>query len=595
MGADATPERACTSRSGRPRRGSVDVELDSTPSRRVPLERDDDGVWSATLPAPRAGQLAIAIRLNGELARPDPYSRCQPEGVHGPSEVVDPDAFAWHDAGWRGLRIAGPGHLPAARRDRHRPRAPSTALIGAAAAPEVARRQRHRAAAGGRVSRAAATGATTASTCLPPSHVYGGPDAFKRFVDAAHQHGLGVILDVVYNHFGPDGNYLRDFSPDYFTDRYHTPWGDAINYDGPNSALGAQTGARQRRATGCASTTPTACGWTPPTRSTTRRTPHILAELTEAARAAVGPGRAGIVLIAETQRERRSLPAAASTRAASASTRSGPTIFTTRCGAIWRATTRATTPTTTARSTRSRAASSRAGCTRASRRRSSNCERRRGTPARDQPAWQFVYVLQNHDQVGNRAFGERLHHQIDLDRYRAASALLLFLPYTPMLFMGQEFARVVAVSVLHRPQPRAGQAGDRGPAHASSRRFRPSPTRPTRERIPDPQAESTFRATRSCRWRRPSRRQGAELQALYTALLELRQHRRGARRTSRASACSAQARSTATCWPCGAGVPTQERLLLVNFGDARLRDDDFGGGWRGAARRRGARLDATTA
>src|SRR5437588_4676071 len=144
----------------------------------------------------------------------------------------------------------------------------------------------------------------------------------------------------------------------------------------------------------------------------------------------------------------------------------------------------------------------------------------RGTPARDRPAWQFVYVIQNHDQVGNRAFGERLHHQIDLQRFAAASVLLLFLPYSAMLFMGEEFGASTPFQYFTDHNPELGRLvteGRRKEFQAFSEFADPA----TRERIPDPQAEPTFIASRLRvdEAERPPRR---ELQAFYAALLHLR-------------------------------------------------------------------------
>ena len=250
--------------------------------------------------------------------------------------------------------------------------------------------------------------------------------------------------------------------------------------------MGAQARARQCPRTGCASTTSTACGWTPRTPSYDASPRHILAEIAEP-RAPLRP----TARRADRRDATRTTFATCAPveRAASASTRSGPTISTTRCGATWRATTRATTPTSAARSTRWRAASSRAGCTRASRRRSTAS--RRGTPAREQPAWQFVYVIQNHDQVGNRAFGDRLHHQVDLERYRGGVGAAAVPAVHADAVHGSGVRRVVAVPVLHRPQRRAWAAGDRGPS-PRVQAFSAFADPPRASSIPDPQAEATF-------------------------------------------------------------------------------------------------------
>ena len=111
-------------------------------------------------------------------------------------------------------------------------------------------------------SQARATGATTALDLYAPQSTYGGPRGLRRLVDAAHGHGLGVVLDVVYNHLGPEGNYLGEYGP-YFTDRYKTPWGTAINFDGPDSDGRPATLRRERAVLGRASSTSTACASTP--------------------------------------------------------------------------------------------------------------------------------------------------------------------------------------------------------------------------------------------------------------------------------------------------------------------------------------------
>jgi maltooligosyltrehalose trehalohydrolase len=144
----------------------------------------------------------------------------------------------------------------------------------------------------------------------------------------------------------------------------------------------------------------------------------------------------------------------------------------------------------------------------------------RGSAARDRPAWQFVYVLQNHDQVGNRAFGERLHHQIDADRYRVASAVLLFLPFTPMLFMGQEFAASTPFQYFTDHNPELGKLVTEG-RRREFKAFSAFADPAVRERIPDPQAASTFESSK-LRLADAERSPGREMVELYQALLKLR-------------------------------------------------------------------------
>ncbi|HEX9969988.1 MAG TPA: malto-oligosyltrehalose trehalohydrolase, partial [Acidimicrobiales bacterium] len=189
------------------------------------------GRWAAEVEDAGPG-VAYAFVLDGGEPVPDPRSPSQPEGVFGPSVVVDHTAFPWTDTGWRGI------HLPSAvlyelHVGTFTPEGTFEAVIE-------------------KLDHLVDLG-VTAVELLPvnefsgtrgwgydgvdlwaPHHHYGGPEGLKLLVDACHHRGLGVILDVVYNHLGPAGNYLGQFGP-YFTDRYHTPWGDAVNLDGPGS------------------------------------------------------------------------------------------------------------------------------------------------------------------------------------------------------------------------------------------------------------------------------------------------------------------------------------------------------------------------
>jgi maltooligosyltrehalose trehalohydrolase len=214
-----------------PRRARVAVEMDAGPE--TPLEREPDGYFSGYVPGAAAGA-RYRFRLDDAGSFPDPASRFQPEGPHGPSRIVDPSAFRWKDADWQGPTLEGQivyeMHIGTFTRE---------------GTWEAARRE---------IPELAAVGITLLEIMpvadfpgrfgwgydgvglFAPVAIYGEPDDFRRFVDDAHRAGLGVILDVVYNHVGPDGNYLKEFSNDYFTSRYPNEWGEAINYDGENSA-----------------------------------------------------------------------------------------------------------------------------------------------------------------------------------------------------------------------------------------------------------------------------------------------------------------------------------------------------------------------
>ena len=212
-----------------PQRDNIEVHIVAPDDRRIALTKRDDGYHEAIAEQLRPGARYFYV-VNGR-ERPDPASRMQPESVHGPSEVVAPD-YQWHDRGWRGIPLEDyvvyELHV-----GTFTPEGTFDAIIG-------------------RLDALKELGVTVIEL-LPvaqfpgsrnwgydgvfmnaPQYSYGGPQGLKRLVDACHARGMAIALDVVYNHLGPEGNYLAEFGP-YFTDRYKTPWGPALNFDGPES------------------------------------------------------------------------------------------------------------------------------------------------------------------------------------------------------------------------------------------------------------------------------------------------------------------------------------------------------------------------
>ena len=533
-----------------PAAAQVNVELTASGDA-MPMERDGDGVWAATVRDAGPGSRYF-YRLNGQISRPDPYSRFQPEGVHGPSEVVNLNTYAWHDADWPGLRIQGlviyQAHVGSAT-----PEGTLDSLIS-----QLPRLQQL---------------GVTAIQLLPlgefpgtrnwgydgvdvfaVSRNYGGPAALQRFVDAAHQHALGVILDVIYNHFGPDGNYLRDFAPEYFTDRYHTPWGDAINYANPyvRKLVVDNVGywLREFHADGLRFDATHAIY--------DSSSPHILAEASLAARSETSKP---VVLIAETGEND-----VVYVKSVADGGRGFDAVYADDFH----------------HSLRRYLAGDHEGYyaefagTLAEVARCIEDGWLRHGPPTSMAAWQFLYVLQNHDQVGNRAFGERLHHQIGIERFAAASALLLFLPFTPMLFMGQEFGASTPFQYFTDHNPELGRLVTEG-RRREFKAFSAFADPATRERIPDPQAVSTFEASK-LRLAETSSPPGPELIGWYAALLQLRRSDPvlldQARERTEARALSADVLAVRR-WHEG-----DERLLLVNFGDEPATVTQFGADWR---------------
>ena len=393
------------------------------------LARQTDGFFEGWIDRAGPGD-RYWFRLDRDRLRPDPVSRFQPDGPHGPSAIVDPAAFDWTDAAWPGIGHAGQvlyelhvgtftqeGTWAAA--ERHLPPLTDLGITVVEMMPV------------GDFSGTFGWGYDGVNL-YAPTRLYGTPDDLRRFVDRAHALGLGVILDVVYNHLGPDGNYLHEFSADYFTDKYKNDWGRAINFEGPVAARtffvenagywiseyhfdGLRLDATQDIKDASAV--------------------HVIADLVRHARAAAGPRRTYIVAENEPQHTRLVRPPE----------RGGYGL-----DALWNDDYHHTAVVAL---TGKREAYYRDYL--GSPQEFVSCakygylfqgqwygwqKQARGTPALDLPGTAFVTFLENHDQLANSAFGRRLHQICSPARLRAMTALTLLSPATPMLFQGQEFA-----------------------------------------------------------------------------------------------------------------------------------------------------------
>ncbi len=432
VGAEVVPGEGTHFRVWAPGRREVAVVLDGGPAHLLTAEAE--GYFAGLVAEAKAGT-RYRLRLDGGDAYPDPVSRFQPDGPHGPSEVVDPGAFRWTDGEWKGITLAGQVvyemHVGTFTREG----------TWAAAEKELAEL------------------ADCGITCLEvmpvaefpgkfgwgydgvnlfaPTRLYGTPDDFRRFVDAAHRRGLGVILDVVYNHIGPDGNYLKPFAPAYFTDKYKTEWGEAINFDGPDSgpvrdyfAMNAGYWVDEYHLDGLRlDATQNVYDDTPD------NTKHILTEVGRRVRAAANGRSTIIVNENEPQQPRYCRPEAQGGygldalwnddfhhSAMVALTGRNEAYYSDYFGTPqefisavkygylyqgqwyeWQG-------------------------------------RRRGQSGFDLPPAAFVTFIQNHDQVANSGRGLRAHQLTSPGRYKAMTALTLLAPGTPMLFQGQEFA-----------------------------------------------------------------------------------------------------------------------------------------------------------
>src|SRR5947209_4399304 len=231
VGAEVLPGGGVHFRVWAPRRREVEVALEGGPA--VRLSAEGGGYFSGRSAEAGAGAL-YRYRLDGEGPFPDPASRFQPQGPHGPSQVIDPGTFRWTDGDWKGVGRDGQvlyelhvgtftreGTWEAAAREL-----PALAELGVTVVEMMPVAEFP-----GRFG-----WGYDGVDLFAPTRLYGTPDDLRRFIDRAHAAGLGVLLDVVYNHFGPDGNYLKQFTPAYFTDRYKNEWGEAVNFDGPDAA-----------------------------------------------------------------------------------------------------------------------------------------------------------------------------------------------------------------------------------------------------------------------------------------------------------------------------------------------------------------------
>ncbi|MCI0680767.1 MAG: malto-oligosyltrehalose trehalohydrolase [Gemmataceae bacterium] len=501
------------------------------------LQKNSDGTFGGLLPGVGPGD-RYRYRVDGQGPFPDPASRFQPEGVHGPSEVIDPTRFNWTDASWRGIGlddlIIYELHVGTFT--------PEGTFAGVA----------------GRLPYLKQLGVTAVElmpvadfpgqrnwgydgvSLFAPARCYGRPDDLRRLVDEAHRLGLGVILDVVYNHLGPDGNYLGVYSPYYFTERHHTAWGAAVNFDGEHSEPvrrffieNALHWVHEYHVDGLRLDATHAIADDGPR--------HILAELAERVHGAV-PGKS-ILVIAEDHRNLAHM--VKSPASSSHPCEGGDTGGVNGWGldAVWADDFHHQIRRLLAGdhegyyrdfsgSTADLAATLRQGwffCGQFS----EHLGAPRGSDPAGLPPRSFVICLQNHDQIGNRALGERLHHQIDLAAYRAAVVLLLCAPATPLLFMGQEWAASSPFLYFTNHHDELGKLVTEG-RRKEFRHFAAFSDPAARARIPDPQAESTFVASR-LDWSECEREPHASMLRLHRTLLRLRQTEPALRSATRES------------------------------------------------------------
>lgn len=496
-----------------------------------PLEPGEDGWFELVTDAARAGA-QYRFRIDGGREVPDPASRYQPRDVHEASEVIDPEAFDWSDREWRGRPWE-----EAVIYELH---------VGAFTASGKFSSVRNR------LDYLADLG-ITAIELMPvadfpgrrnwgydgvflfaPDSTYGRPEDLKRLIQSAHQHGLMVFLDVVYNHFGPEGNYVDSYAPQFFTDRHRTPWGNAINFDGDQSRAVRDFFIHN------------ALYWLTEYHFDGLRldavhailddsTPHFLTELAEVVRNAVEPGRHVHLILENELNQALYLQRAGQCQARAFNAQWNDDIH------------HALHVLVTGEKDGYYSDHADQPLARLARCLGEGFDyqgeisfyrngQRRGETTEGLPPTAFVSFLQNHDQVGNRAFGERITTIADARAVSAAVEIFLLAPAPPLLFMGEEFGvetPFLFFCDFEKNLAPAVAAGRRNEFARFARFNDPL----AREGIPDPNAVTTFKASK-LDWHDLTHPRHQEWLNLYRKLLKLRARHI----TSRlAGACAAKA------------------------------------------------------
>ncbi|HWY86363.1 MAG TPA: malto-oligosyltrehalose trehalohydrolase, partial [Gemmataceae bacterium] len=488
----------------------VEVVVEGTlQPRSIALESDGGGYFAGLATVGEGALYRFRLDDRPDLY-PDPASRFQPAGPHGPSQVIDPRTFSWGDRAWSGVGLEGQviyemhigtftpeGSWQSASRQL-----PELARLGVTVLEVMPVAEFP-----GRFG-----WGYDGVNLFAPTRLYGEPDDARRFVDQAHALGLGVILDVVYNHFGPDGNYLKVFAPAYFTDRYKNEWGEAINFDGPD--------AEPVRAFFLAN----AAYWIDEFHMDGLRldatqqifdhsSDHILTALGRQVRAAARGRKTLIVAENEPQDAQLVRPAKHGGHGLDALWNddfhhSVKVALTGRAEAYY----------SDFLGTPQELISAVKWGFLYQGQRYSWQKKPRGTPALDLAPAHFVTFMQNHDQIANSGRGLRCHFLTSPGRYRALTALLLLTPATPMLFQGQEFAASAPFLFFADHKPDLAKLVRQG-RREFLRQFPTLASPETQAVFADPENPNTFER---CRLDWSERERHGEIYALHQDLLKLR-------------------------------------------------------------------------
>ncbi len=505
LGATLRPQAGCDFLLWAPKAGRVTLHIDSPRKAQCPLQPLANGYHFLRMDQ-LAGGAKYWFQLEDGPLRPDPASRFQPDGPHGPSQVISP-SFAWSDQSWSGLPLAE--HVfyelhvgiftPEGTLDAIVPRLDSLRELGVTAVELMP------------VAQFPGTRNWGYDGTFPFSvhNSYGGPEALRRLVDQCHRRGMAVVLDVVYNHLGPEGNYLSEFGH-YFSDRYRVPWGQAINFDGPHSDHVRRYFIEN------------ALAWVSDFHVDALRLDAIhaiydfsavpfLAELTAAvhrrarelgrkihvfpesdcndARHVEAPEKGGFGMDAQwnddfhhavhvllTEERNGYYEDFHGARCLARSLREG-FVFQGEYSAYRR--------------------------------------KRHGSPSAQIPPQRLIVFSQNHDQTGNRMLGERMSALADFEALKFAACAMLFSPFLPLLFMGEEYAETAPFQYFVSHTDAALVEAVRDGRREEFSRFG------WKGEVPDPQSEETFARCR-LHWGLRGSGKHRTMLAFYAELLRLR-------------------------------------------------------------------------
>jgi maltooligosyltrehalose trehalohydrolase len=509
LGAVWSPDGTCRFLLWAPLANRVDVRIgdahDNSIGRTIPLEPLDRGYFFGSVKNVPAGALYQYV-LDGHSARPDPVSRFQPRGVHGPSQIVDA-RFDWNDGAWRGLALQKyvlyelhvGTFTPEGTFDAIIPRIANLKQLGVTAIEIMPVAQFP----GGR------NWGYDGTYPFAVQDSYGGPKALKRLVNACHLQGMAAVLDVVYNHLGPEGNYLGEFGP-YFTDAYRTPWGAALNFDGPHSDEVRRYFIQN------------ALQWIEEFHFDGLRLDAINAIVDTSARKfleelstvchAVGEKlKRPVYLIAESDRNDAKVVA-------------GSQIGGWGLDASWNDDFHHALHVlmTGERNGYYEDYSGVEDLARAFRdgfiyagQYSIFRQKRHGTSTHDLRGDHFVVFSQNHDQIGNRMLADRYSQTMSLEKLKLAAGVVLLSPYIPMLFMGEEYGETAPFQYfVSHEDARLIAAVRKGRAEEFARFH-------WKEEMTDPQGESTFVRSK-LNWEVQAGGKHRTIREFYRVLLDVR-------------------------------------------------------------------------